>query len=348
MKARRCVVFVGCALVALLGMSAVAAAKPGYFVKEKGLHLKLALPASKGYSASLETNGHRQVVLSVSKGAFIGRYTALGKVTRKGIEADFGSFGQVSVRFRSKSRFHPQLIPGLKLPPFLRDHCKGRRSVVERGIFRGNVRFTGEREFTQVRAHRLKGNVVRSYRRVCEDRSPAAASKTKPHEEGTVIRAVAQRGGVLRFLLLAELSLAVGDKGESLTTAIGGLREKVGRVAVSKALIFLDSFDSVEISPTGEKPLSVEVTLPKPFEGTGSYLQEGKAPPAWSGSLGARLPGSGLVPLTGPEFEADLCRATDFIDLKSCLKSLLSDNPLAQGSGSHSHPLADARLSSLR
>lgn len=340
--------FIGCALAALLALTTVAEAKPGYFVKSKSLHLGVALPASDGYSASLQTEGHRQVVLTLSRGAFIGRYTALGKVTRKGIEADFGSFGQVSLRFRPKDRFHPQLIPGLELPPILRDRCKGRRSVGERGIFRGNVRFTAERGFTQVRAHRLRGRVVRSYRRVCENRSPAAASKAEPREEGTVIQAAAQGGGALRFLLVAELSLALEDKEEPLTTAIGGLREKDGRVAVSKALFLIDLADSIEFSPAGETPLSAEVILPKPFEGTGSYLQEGKAPPVWSGSLGVRLPASGLVPLVGPEFEAELCHATDFNNLKGCFERLLSDSLLAQGSGSHSHPFAEARLSSLR
>jgi hypothetical protein len=341
--------FVGCALAAFLGTSAVATAKPGYFVKPKSLQLKLSLPASNGYSASLSTDGHRQVLLSVSKGAFIGRYTALGKVTRKGIEADFGSFGRVSLRFRSESRFHPQLIPGLKLPPFLRHDCKGRGSVGERGIFHGNVRFTGERGFTQVRAHRLKGSVVRSYRRVCKKRSPAAASEAKPSAEGTIIQAVAQGDGALRFLLAAELSFAVGDKGETFSTAIGGLKEKDGRVTVSKALLFFESLDVIEFSPAGETPLSAEVTLPKPFEGTGSYLQEGKAPPAWSGDLGMRLPGSGLVPLTGPSFEADLCHVAEHLDnLEGCLNRLLSDDLPAQGNGSHSHPLAEARLSSLR
>ncbi|HET9675891.1 MAG TPA: hypothetical protein VFP21_00125 [Solirubrobacterales bacterium] len=348
MKARGRFVFIGCALSALLTLTAVAEAKPGYFVKPKHLQLKLTLPASDGYSASLSTNGHRQVTLTVSKGDFVGHYLALGRVTRKGIEADFDSFGRVSLRFRSESRFHPRLLPGLKLPPFLRDHCKGRKSVGERGIFRGNVRFTAEHEFTQVRAHRLKGSVVRSYRRVCKGRSLATASNVKPSDEGTVLQALAQRDGKLRLLIMTELSLVEGGKKESLTTAIGGLKEKVGRVAVSKALIFLDLVDSVEISPEGEKPLSAEVVLPKPFEGTGSYLQEGKAPPVWSGSLSARLPGSGLVPLTGPEFKADLCHSTDFIMLKACLERLLSDDQLAQGSGSHSHPLAEARLSSLR
>lgn len=194
--------------------------------------------------------------------------------------------------------------------------------------------------------------MVRSYRQICKSRSRATASKVTPREENTVLQAVAQRDATLRYLVLAEASVVVKDEKKdektSLTIAFGGVKEKIGRVAVTKLNLFLDLFDSVEISPIGERPLTAEVSLPKPYEGTGSYLQEGKAPPAWSGNLGVRLPGSGLVPLTGPEFEADLCRASDEAGFEHCLESILSEGLLAQGSGSHSHPLAEARLSSLR
>lgn len=64
--------------------------------------------------------------------------------------------------------------------------------------------------------------------------------------------------------------------------------------------------------------------------------------------LGLRLPVSGLIPLTGPELETEFCRAAEPAHFERCLESLLEDSPLAQGSGSHSQPLALARLSSLR
>jgi hypothetical protein len=62
-----------------LVLSATADAKPGYTVKPKSLHLKIALPASNGYSASIATNGHRQVALKVSKGAAFARYRLSAK-----------------------------------------------------------------------------------------------------------------------------------------------------------------------------------------------------------------------------------------------------------------------------
>lgn len=346
MRFATCAALVACALGAL-ALPSAASAKPGPVVKPKSLHLRAALPASNGYSVGLSTNGHRQVIVSVSKEDFNARYTALGKVTRKGIEADFGDFGRVSLRFRSKSRSRQRSILAPYLPPQLRNRCKGRAPIRERGVFVGNVRFSGEHDFTTVRAHRLKGSLVRSYRRVCKSNLRADAS-AKISEEDTLIGAEAQRHGMLRFLLALEISVAVKQEDLSLTIAVGGLKEKVGRVAISKVQLLFNETDTIRASPLGRRPVTAELKLPKPFEGSASYLEEGKAPPTWSGDLALRLPGDGLVPMAGPEFEANICRSSSSEEFERCLQSLLKESALAQGSGSHSQPLALARLSSLR
>lgn len=345
MKARGGLVAFVCALALAAALPGAANAEPPYLVKPKSLHLKIPLPASNGYSASLTTEGHRQVTLSLAKDETVARYVALGKVTRKGIEADFGAFGRVSLRFRSRSRSHPQGIPQALLPPPLRERCKGRSPVREDGIFTGNVRFAGEHGYTQVKASRLKGSVLRSYKRVCKRPGRAAASKAKTEAESFGLLAAARRGGVRRDLILGEVSVG---RDLSLTIAIGGLQEKVGRVAVQKFSIVFDERDSVEVSPVGVKPITAEVKLPEPFEGQASYLDEGPSPASWSGDLGLRLPGSGLVPLAGTEFEVDLCHGPGLEKFDRCFKSLIDESSLAQGSGSHSQPLALARLSSLR
>jgi len=330
---------------AMLVLPAGAAAKPGYTVKPKSLQLKIGLPASNGYSASIVTEGHRKVVLKVSKGDVFARYTALGKVSRKGIDADFGSFGDVSLRFRSKRRYHPQLIPGLDLPKLLRDRCKGRQGVAESGVFVGNVSFKGEHGFTLVRANRRKGKVVRRYRQVCKGRVPALADKIR--EENVFIAAQAKRSGVTRSLIAAASSLSVGGEEFAFSIVIGGEKERIGRVAVSKASILLEERNSIVSSPPGKSPLTAKVKLSKPFEGTATYLEEGSSPPTWTGDLSIRLPGSGLVLLAGPEFEAELCRGDKEAFMK-CFDSFKEKLQLSYGSGSHSQPLALARLSSLR
>jgi hypothetical protein len=349
MKARGPLLLLVCALVALLVLPvASASAKPGYVVKPKSLRLNLFLPASNGYFASIETEGHRRVRLKVSKGSFFATYTSLGRVSRKGIEADFGDFGRVSLRFAPRSRFTPRRFSGVPLPPALRHQCKGKKSVGERGLFQGRVDFKGERGYTQVTARRLKGRVVRRYKRICKRGSGASASKDKLSQESVSYSSQAQRFGVTRFLIGVESTFAFGDEAFSSTIAFSGENRKEGRVGILKLLLVLDELDSIEISPPGERPLTAELKLPRPFEGTASYLQEGKAPATWTGNFGLRLPGSGLIPLAGPEFEGEICRSANEDGFDRCLESILAGTVLAQGSGSHSQPLALARLSSLR
>jgi hypothetical protein len=310
--------------MAVLALPASAAAKPGYTVKQKSLHLRLKLPASNGYNASIKTSGHRQVVLNISKGEFFAKYTALGKVSRRGIEVDFGPLGQISLRFRGKRRYHPSLIPGIKLPKFLKNKCKGRRAVAETGFFVGNIRLEGENGFTRIRENRLGGRVTRSYRRVCRGNSPFA---NKLREEGAFLAAQAKRFGVTRVLAVVEATISAEGKRVSVTIAVAAEQKKLGRVAVSKVTLLIEPLDSFKISPLGKSPLRAKVKLRKPFEGTGTYLDDGSAPPTWTGSLGIRFPGSGLVPLTGPEFETEFCRGEGEA-FEDCLDSVAEEPPL--------------------
>jgi hypothetical protein len=341
MKARGFLAVLGCAAAAVPALPAAAAAQPDYVVKGKSLRLSVPLPAAGGYTASLDTEGHRRVTLTVERGSFSASYTALGRVSRKGVEADFGALGHVSLRFRGKSR-----IPRDGSRP--RPECKGRMPVRERGIFHGNVRFAGERGYTEVRGSRLGGTVTRTYKQICK-RSPRAQASAEIRLETAILAARAAGAGETRLITLIEVSLPEGEEitGQVLL-GIAQQERKVGRVAVSKLLFLLmvDGYDALEISPRGAGPLVAEVRMPKPFAGTGTYLEEGDLPPTWTGEFGARLPGSGLVPLAGPEFEVVLCQASSPRGVSACTEEL---RPLtAQGSGSHSQPLALARLSSLR
>jgi hypothetical protein len=349
MKARGLLGVLVCVLALFAVMPGAAMAKPGYVVKPKGLHIHVPLPASNGYFATLTTEGHRRVTLSLSKGEVVARYVALGKVTREGIEADFGELGRISLRFHPRSPFRPQSFLGVPLPPSLRAHCKGRRPVGEKGIFSGNVRFTGEHGYSEIRASRLKGNVVRTYRRVCKGRTRATSSagRAKVESENVGLLATAKQGGVQRYFLLGSASIKAGNIKLAFTVAIGALKQKIGRVAVDKFSLFFDEVDSVEISPIGVKPITATIKVPKPFEGTASFLKEGRKFPTWTGDLGLRLPGSGLVPLTGPEFDVGLCRPANGGSFSRCFDSLLEESPLAQGSGSHSHSSALTRLNLL-
>lgn len=344
-----------CAAAALMVLPTGASAKPGYLVKPKSLELHVDVPTRNGWAMSLDTAGHRQVVLTASKGEFIALYKTLGRVTRKGIEADFGSFGHVSLRFHAKPE--PRRVPAPS-PPEVRQRpqrprCTGRAPVVERGIFRGSLRFEGERDYIGVLSNRLSGNVKRTYKQVCKRRTPLArASRAPIREELVALAAIAQIRGETRFFQAFKVTVR-GKGGTEFGVSIefGAQSEKVGRVLASKvALTGLEDESSASylLSRRGADPVTAEITPPSPFSGTGLYRAEGDMPATWTGALGVRLPGLGLVPLTGPEFEPTFCRAANQRESTRCFDQLEAALEPFYGSGSHSQPLALARLSSLR
>jgi hypothetical protein len=334
-------VLIACALV--IATPAAASLKPDDVVVPKGLHLGATLPAANGYEAAISTSGHRQVVLSFSQGSYSISYKTLGYVSRKRISADFGRLGHVSLRFRGKRSSRSAR------DPLLLHDCKGRRGVEERGPFLGNVRFRGERGFTKVSVHRLKGRVMRSYRRVCK--APpwysAFASRDESYE-GKVLDAVASADGVKRTFVAIEYSVDLGE-GEPFALALVGAtrEEKVEGVAIHKSAFTLAE-NVLPLSRPGKSPVTAKVAPWWPFVGSATYRAEAGQPATWTGQLGIRFPGSGQVSLAGPEFEAELCRAGSLRRFLHCAETITDARRLLYGSGSHSQPLALARLSSLR
>jgi hypothetical protein len=359
-----------------LAVPAGAAAKPGYEVRERALRLELSLPASNGYSVSIETEGHRRVTLTAQKAGVVAAYRTRGRVDRHGIEADFGKLGRISVRFRGERR--PLVGP---LPPGLADllddldlphrACHGRKPVREVGVFRGTVRFEGENGFTRVQARHAKGEVNRSYTRVCERYPGSAGKPAEKRSDDFDLR--------VSILYAADPSLrrkvsfeAVGfrfegplrELGEFFLVGATTLERKEGMLVLRKAIEFGDE-GSVLLSLPSKSPVTATVALPGPFDGTAAYRKARGSPSTWEGSLSTRPPGAGLVPLTGSGFTAALCRValSELADSR-CLRRAglplpgalevapsLAARPaalgrlLAQGSGSQSQFFWDDRLS---
>lgn len=352
-----------CALL-VLALPTAASAGQHAIVKRKSMHLDFRLPASKGYEVTVHTSGHRQIRIGVEKDDSLASYTGLGRVTRKGIEADLGRFGHISLRLRTKSRSHGHGLNEI-LPPPLRQRCRGRAPVFERGLLVGNIRFEGEHDYVRAVAHRVKGHLTRAYKQICRWKAGerAGASAARREIELLTLSLEAHRQGVERAFIMLTVPLPTKDdkKPEGLTIAVATRKQKVEGVGTTKAALVFDGIVGLTVSPRGKKPLTAVAKLPAPFAGTGTYTVEPGREPTWSGDLGVHMLGNGLVPLTGEEFEFDFCRAISEREIERCIEK--SKPPaarpfgisprslsrlLAQGSGSHSQPLALARLSSLR
>ncbi len=311
-----------CALAALVAHSGTAVAKPGYEVAERSLELKLLPKASNDYGVQITTEGHRRVTLTARKGGAAVTYGTVGRVSRRGIEADFGRLGHISLRFEGVRRPFPgPLPPGLEaqLPDldFLHRKCHGRKPVREVGTFRGSIRFEGENGFTRVDARRSRGEVRRFYTRVCE-RFPGSAGRKIPKlpddilDFGLSILYAADSSPSRKVAFEAvglELGLP-GEKGGTLFFSSARVSERKEGMKILRAALEIGDEGSVIVSPPGKSPVTATVALPRPFAGTADYRRESDAPSSWSGSLAFRAPGGGLVPLTGPDFSAALCRVS--------------------------------------
>jgi hypothetical protein len=346
----------GCATAAaalLLALPGGAVARPGDEIRSRSLHLGLASIATKGYLVNVETTGHHRVILNVRKGNQFASYSVRGKVSRHRIKADFGRFGRVSLRFHGRPRSFPAPAPRRKSQR-QRRQCSGRHPEREVGHFRGTIVFEGQRRFTRLAVGKTPGEVRRTYHQVCRTvrRHSAQASisaSTSATPLGftiTVLTARSRAGGVLTQFSAISLRAPLGVPGSDVFSLVSAsLQERVGRVRILRSTLQTAKPGAIKVSRHGVKPVKARLQLGTPFGGQAHYTGPTKGSPAsWTGSLSVRLLGSGTLPLTGPRFHATLCRASAFNPANPCFRRAEASVAATQGSGSRSHPLADARL----
>jgi hypothetical protein len=335
MPVTRLRVALACATVALLALPAAASAKPGYKVRPAGTELVIPLGEKGDYRFALEANDRQRVVLSVEHSLFDAtEYSTRGRVSSKRIQADFGELGRVDVRVR--------LIPGRSERQPLSERCKGRPTVSVPGAYRGTIEYSGEGGVPAASFRRGKVSLTRRFKRVCKLQQPSSAQggkkKREPKLEVGLLEAFGEVDGVTSFL--GALNYAPKRKpARSFGFLIAGSYERSEGVLTERSTLSFFGHESFRVSKRGEQPETVRVKkLLEPFAGRALYSRKPGFPPSWTGNLRIDLPGAKAIPLAGPEFDATLCRGSSAAEAESC----------AYGSGSHSQPLALARLSSLR
>jgi len=329
------------ATISLLALPAGAAARPGDEVRPRSLHLTMSAPGTRGYGVTIDTLGHHRVTLTVSKNGQIASYMTRGKVSRHRVKADFGRFGRISLRFHGKRRpFRAEPPQKRAKPRTRRTVCRGRRPQREIGRFHGSIEFDGQHGYTRLAVGRLHGEVRRSYRQVCRlvpirmhkhrgrhAQRAAVASSASADPFGfnlTLLSARSRIGHALvRFTAISlepprGIPLAAKDLFSVITAS---LQEQVGRVRVYRSAMQTAAPARVRVSRRGVQPASARLALAAPFSGGALYraaTEESHA--SWTGSLGVRLLGSGLLPLTGPRFHVVLCRVSAFNPRQSCFR----------------------------
>jgi len=356
----------GTAIVTALALPGGAAARPGTEVHQRSLHLETSSFATRGYVVDIETFGHHRVVLTAEKNGQLATYTVRGQVNRHRIRADLGRFGRVNLHFHGERQPFPVKSKSQK-PKDKQRRCRGRKAEREVGEFRGAVEFDGQRLYTRLAVGGLEGELRRSYRQVCWFRHVGPAARAHVSSSAPVVPRAAIPGigftiavlsaqgrtdGSLTHFSAITLESPLGipiPRSERISIITAYRQERVGRIRVFRSTFLSAGPGEVTISRRSVHPAKARVALDSPFSGTALFRDgTAKSPASWEGDLVVRLPGTGALPLTGPGFHASLCRVSAFRPHSPCFRQAEARLLAAQGSGSHSHPLALARLSSLR
>jgi hypothetical protein len=286
----------------------------------------LFLKGSDGYQVQLMTTG-RTVVLEAGKGRVSTLYAVRGTVAGNLIRARFGNLGHVAVAFSPRGGRGKGS-----------DRCPSGGPRLEFGVFRGTIRFRGERGYTTVSTRRASGVVLHPLRRPCRRDRRAGVSGTGGRRSlNTQLTAVSRENGTVT-------SFDLSRRGRSRLSLEASRQERRGGMRVFRqASAVIGGENSFIASGPGVQPAFAFLVPPKPFGGSALFAAD--ASNDWTGSLTAWMPGAGRLPLTGEDFALSFCRRAS--DERGCNPEPPVRKPLwvPQGRGSHSQALREARLS---
>jgi hypothetical protein len=309
-----------CAAASMLPASAAARAPEGITLST------IKLGESNGYDLELDAIRFKRRLV-VGMAAQRETANASYEVSVKnapGIHATFGSLGQVDLAFHRQKKV-------VERPE---RNC---RWIIELGVFRGSVRFVGEGGYVVSEVDDPKGDIFRLPDGFCGlgsfrpglppglSRETVLAARMKNGKSEVSFRASQERSSRRTIQFSADADERVEGMRIERHVRVSGERGDFTATGTSRA----------RVSP------------PLPFSGSARFRDPAGQPASWEGTLTVALPGLTALPLAGEGFSAHLCPSLSLFE--SCFpRGERAQLRSRYGSGSHSQPLALARLSSLR
>jgi hypothetical protein len=306
-------------------------------VHPESFHFEARLPSSDGYSVFLRGYGHRRIELDLGSEAFDKPYTTMtyrtiGRVDRHGIEADFGPFGRVDMRFSG--------APEREVFPF--PNCKGAKPAVNQyGVLRGKVEFESLGGVVKLAAGRAEGETQHAPKRTCTPKPSHVTSggpeipdirRPRPAQPEAFVHTFLARGHTLGRtidLYAVRLDDLVVDVAATST-------RRFGRVLVSTSVHAPEEGAGpgkpveLSIAGSGPRPRSAKLSAPAPFSGSATYRKRPGTAPTWLGSLAVEIPGEGTLPLAGPGFRAIICGYVSGRVQRACERTVASPHTVGR------------------
>jgi hypothetical protein len=262
----------------------------------------LAIQGSNGFEFGITRSGRYLFIGTWSHRAHAGvLYITKGGVpAANGVEAHLGKLGDVSVRFK---------------PSGPRKRLHGYPSTCEktatRGHFVGSIDFTGELSYTEVHAHRAKGELTITHGDCDTFNRPSVLAQPLLKGEKSAISAHSRdHSSDIAFSCSHGKDDEIGPFNSADTNrryfevwvstryrSIGVNRIVQVSSADPASLIFDDAAETATVAP------------PPPFSGSASYEKLPSSGPRWGswfGTLSVSLPGlADPVAIAGPSFKAN-------------------------------------------
>ncbi len=277
--------------------------------------IRFKLAGTNGYQISVQAefdgSGSRprrsSVTLFVDRHSEDAIYTTAGTATPDMLKASFGNLGFISLRFHASGR-----VLRTKLSKGCRSSGEPAIPKTRLGVFVGTIRFTGEQDYTEARASRVKGGVgdqggllsphekVGCFTGEFIQGGGKKRREKKPHQSKNRIsfEAYARSTEVSFFVSPRNIKPSAAHSSYTFTSIAS---EKQGRVRILREISAVGpssdlQYDSALTSATFDPP--------PPFTGTGTFDEN--ASPSWTGSISVQFPGSSQISLAGLAFQAEL------------------------------------------
>jgi hypothetical protein len=271
---------------------------------------------------SFEARGSGGWVLSVSASPARGKApAAFGLETRGphheevdyiGMKARTGADGSIEAKLadgrgRIAVRFHKTSETVLSV--HARKGCTVQgKSAILKGVFRGTIRFHGERGYTTVARRSARGEIVLVPGETCPRPKHDDPPLPPPSQTGAKYFLAGRDldGGTLEFSVFRLDHGYFGLPPEAEITARFA-RERQGVLTIARTEISDEARPDFVVTPANGRPSEVTVAPPAPFSGSATFALESPTKSSWTGDLSVEVPTLGPVALTGPDFWSGAC-----------------------------------------